>query len=181
MQRLLYSERYYWRCSALIILLIFSTLFIGNPLRQWWDNQDGHAFFFVIGMALVAGCIALGGLFFRDRWENIALRMGLAAIFVMFLLRLSLAERSHIIEYSVLAYCIFKALSTRNKGRGNESSAYLQSAILCIIIALIDEGLQTVLPQRIGSWEDIVFDVGAVGFALGGVAILRGVKKPTKN
>ena len=65
--------------------------------------------------------------------------------------------------------------------KGKLGIIHLQSAALCICTAFVDEGLQALLPQRVGSWEDIIFDVGAVGFALGVIAILAWGKKIILN
>lgn len=181
MQSFKYSERYYWRCSTLALLLIFATLFVGNPLQQWWTDQNSHAVVFLVSMLLIGASLFMGGFSYRDRWELWALRLGLTAVFMMFLLRLTASERSHIIEYCILTYCVFKALSTRYRGQRKLGIIHLQSAALCICTAFVDEGLQALLPQRVGSWEDIIFDVGAVGFALGVIAILAWGKKIILN
>ncbi|MGC6422658.1 MAG: VanZ family protein [Flavobacteriaceae bacterium] len=177
MQRLYFSEQYYWRCSALVALLIFATLFVGSPLQQWWTDQNSHAAVFLLSMLLIGTSVLMGGLSLRDRWEIWALRLGLGAVFIMFLLRLSASERSHIIEYCILTYCVYKAFETRYKTAQEPKWVGLMTGLCCIAVGLIDEGVQYGLPQRVGSWEDVMFDSGAVVLTLATLALLKNARK----
>lgn len=171
------SEKTYWKLSLGIVILIFSTIFIGNPLRETWSNQGGHALVFVLGMLLVGSAILIGGLSGPDRWQLWAVRLGLAAVFVMFFLRLSLAERSHVIEYSVLAFCLHQALKINPIIANRLRYPWILSLFLTIAIAGLDEGIQALLPKRVGSWEDLAFDAGAAAFAIGAVRLIKNLRK----
>ena len=177
----LFTERYYWRCSTAVVACIFSTLLLGHPLRQWWDHQDGHALAFLLAMALIGGCVLLGGFKLVDRWELWAVRLGLSGVLVMFFLRLSLTERSHIIEYSVLTYCVYQALTIRYDQKWTPFQIGLSTFLVCTLLGFLDEGIQTLLPQRIGSWEDIVFDVGAVIFTISSLSFFGAIRRRIKT
>lgn len=172
MQSFVYSEKFYWWSSLLTTLLIFSTLFTGNPLSKWWYQQDSHALVFLLGMLLVGGTVISGGGRRNKKWESWGLRLGLAAVLTMSLLRLSLAERSHLIEYSVLTYFLFKAASLHWAKRFSPFQIGLLTASFALGIAFTDEGLQHFLPNRVGSWEDLLFDTGAIAFCLVSLGLL---------
>ena len=159
---------------------IFSTLFLGHPLRQWWDHQDGHALAFLLAMALIGGCVLLGGIKLVDRWELWAVRLGLSGVMVMFFLRLSLTERSHIIEYSVLTYCVYQAMTLRYDQKWTLVQIGFSTFLLCTLIGLLDEGLQSLLPQRMGSWEDVIFDVGTIFFTVSSLLFLGAIQRKIK-
>lgn len=171
------SEKTFWKLSVGIVLLIFSTIFIGNPLREIWSDQGGHALVFVLGMLLVGSAVLIGGLSGPHRWQRWAVRLGLAAVFLMFFLRLSIAERSHIIEYSVLAYCLHEALKRNPIIQNRFRYPWILAFLFTIVIAGIDEGIQMIIPQRVGSWEDFAFDSGAAAFAIGINILLKTYKR----
>ncbi len=50
-------EKRLWFWVLVVLVAIFSTLFIGQPLIQLFSNQDIQAVFFVLGMVLVAATI----------------------------------------------------------------------------------------------------------------------------
>jgi len=181
MKRHQFTEKFYWRCSFLIVLLIFSTLFIGNPLVTWWSHQGSHALVFLTGMLLVGAAILMGALHWEAHCELWAVRLGLTAVFVLFFLRLSLPERSHVMEYSVLTYCLFQALILRYRNRLSLLHFYLITAVLATGIGLLDEGIQNLLPNRVGSWEDVIFDIGAVLFCLFSLSLLGYFKRKFKS
>jgi len=72
------------------------------------------------------------------------------------------AERIHFLEYGILGVLIFKAT-----GKGTKQNIF--AIILLVIIAVIDELIQYVLPNRVGDIRDIVMNItgGTIGLWLG--------------
>lgn len=128
-------------------------------------SQDLHAVFFLLGMLLVGLAMVMHGLRLRRRAE-IVIGLGYAAVFLMFFLRLSLAERSHLIEYSVLAIFLHRALLERRPAPGSRWWPALWAFALCSLIGLVDEGMQYWLPGRIFDPVDLFFNSSAAALAI---------------
>ena len=71
------------------------------------------------------------------------------------------AERIHFLEYGILGAFIFKAT-----GKGTKQNIF--AIILLFIIAVIDELIQYMLPNRVGDIRDIVMNLtgGIIGLCL---------------
>lgn len=143
-------------------LIILSSLFVGNPLNKILPSQDLHAVLFLIGMVLVGlSC------FFHFKtlptWRTRVVYFGLAAIALMFFLRLSLNERSHLIEYCVLTVFVFNAFE--EKGMPS-IKRYTHTFFVCFILGVLDEFFQYFMPKRVMDVEDIVFNTLAISFVL---------------
>ena len=178
------KERNFWIIALITTMVILSTLFIGRPLLDLLEDQNVRAIFFASGMLLVAITIALHAFFSQTTKIEIALIIGIAAIYLMFFLRLGMAERSHIIEFSVLAIAIHKALIERNKNGALKYATSWLAISITFFIGLIDECLQLFIPDRHFDPNDIVFNliviVTAVGFYIL-IAWIRGLIKNKAN
>ena len=150
-------ERNLWLVVITTMIVIFSTLFIGNPLLTLFEDQNVQALFFVCGMFLVAISIGLHAILTRPTKIEVALIIGIAAIYLMLILRLGLPERSHMIEYSVLAIAIHKAFIERQKHFPNISPASM-AILLASLIGVIDECIQLFIPNRVFDYYDIAFN-----------------------
>ena len=156
---------------------ILSTLFTGNPLRKVLPSQDLHAVLFLIGMLLVGSSCALN---FRSlpSWRGRAVYFGIAALLLMFFLRLSLNERSHLIEYSILSLFVFNAFEKKG---WTKYKRYRSTFGLCFGLGVLDELLQYFLPNRVMDGEDIVFNTLAIGFVLLNHLVMEWIKKWVKK
>ncbi len=115
-------EKYLWLWALAVVMAIFSTLFIGRPFTKLFKSQDVQAAIFLLGMLLVGIAIVAHALKTKPGKIEIALLSGIIAVYIMWLLRLGLAERNHLIEYSILAIVIHKALSEKLFTRWTEIS-----------------------------------------------------------
>lgn len=165
-------ERKLWGFALLVIVAIFTTLFINQPIIKWLTNQNVQAAFFLMGMLLTGIVILFFGLKYQPNGVEIVVWLGLFTVYLMLFLRLGLAERSHLIEYSILAILIFKIIQERKK----EQSLFLQSLIaliITILIGTIDELLQLFIPSRVFDFIDILFNSLAACFAIGASLLLH--------
>lgn len=159
-------EKNLWLWALVIITTIFSTLFIWQPLLQLFGSQNIQAAIFVLGMLLIGLAILSHALKSGQKKVDIAIVFGVAAVYVLFFFRLGLAERSHIMEYSVLAILIHKAILER---LGNRKPNFVKALIaFCItfIVSLLDEGLQLIIPSRVFDFYDIAFNAFAIASAI---------------
>ncbi|MBT8233734.1 MAG: VanZ family protein [Saprospiraceae bacterium] len=152
------SEKRLWTWVLIIVLAIFSTLFLGQPLAQLFSNQDLQAAIFLVAMAVIGVVILLHGLKVKPRKKELIIWLGIIAVYLMFFLRLGLAERSHLIEYSVLAIFIHKALLARNKNDAKIKYPALLAFIIVFLIGCFDECLQIFIPSRVFDPVDIFFN-----------------------
>ncbi len=161
------KEKRLWILVSIIFLTIFSTLFTGHPLAELFADQNHRAIFFLIGMALVAIAIFMHATSNNTgKWE-LGLIVGIVAVYTMFFLRLGMAERSHIIEYSVLAILIHMALMERGIFNHSKIKTALLAFVITFLIGLFDECVQVLIPSRVFDYYDVTFNAMAAGVATG--------------
>lgn len=169
-------ERYLWRWVAAVLVAILVTLFFGRPLTDLFTNQNIQAIIFMLGMLLVGTAILVHALRTKPGKTEIAIFIGIIAVYLMLFLRLGLPERSHLIEYSVLAVFIHMALSERAKQVDNMPSPALLAFVLTFLVGVLDECIQIFLPHRVFDLQDIAFNGIAAALAIGSVVVIRWVQ-----
>ncbi len=90
--------------------------------------------------------------------------VGIMAVYLWAIVRIeSPEERTHLIEYSLVAILIYQALiESKSNGRKVPSLAVL-AIVVTALLGWLDEGFQAILPNR-------VYDIRDVGFnALAGL------------
>ncbi len=170
-------EKRYWSYALFIYVAILSSIVLGAPFQKWLWGQEVQLVLFLLGMLLTGITLLVFGLRLRPGKTELILWLGFAAIGVLLMFRLGAAERSHLMEYGVLAIFIYKALSER---RGTEAS-YLVTALLAFVITsllgALDEGIQSLVPQRVFDPEDILFNILAAFLATGGSLVINWARK----
>ena len=169
-------EKRLWLFVLLITGAILSTLIIGRPLIELLRDQNLQAIFFLAGMLIIGGTMLLYGLFTKSSAVDLILFIGIGAVYLMLFLRLGLPERSHLIEYSVLALSIHQALQERFQ-QSRPILVKLYAFLLSFSIGLIDELIQLFLPDRVFDFNDIVFNGMAILLAIGISAGVRFLKR----
>lgn len=173
-------ERRLWLWTLAVVALIFASLgFSGRLLDLLNDNTAGAAAFSV-ALLLVAATVLTDGLQSRPTRVEVAVAFGIAAVILMVFLRLTLAERSHLIEYGVLGVFIHAALSERvAQGRQVRWPA-LAAILLAAGIGVIDEAIQLALPHRVFDPVDMLFNTLAAGSAVVAGLILARVRRSVR-
>jgi hypothetical protein len=157
-------ERRLWLWALAVVAAIYATLGPAQILAEALRERN-------LLRASVAVVLLLAGLVVAGRW--VKKRPGLrevgvvVAVIIVYLIALARIlgpeERTHLIEYAVVAILIHQALSER---RRNDSRVRAPAALAVVVTALLgwlDEGLQALLPGR-------VYDIRDVGFnALAGL------------
>lgn len=170
------KEKKLWSYAMITVAAIFLNLFLGNPLVEHFSDQGLQALVFVTVLLLVLAMIIVHGLKAQTRGREVALLLGMAAVFLMFFLRLGLAERSHLVEYSVLALFVYEALSERVQHTGAPKPVWLFAFLPAFGIGIIDECIQLIVPGRVFDYEDIVFNGLAVVMAIAGSMALNAAR-----
>ena len=89
---------------------------------------------------------------------TIAIAGGSAAVFALVLLRMaSPIERSHLIEYSLLAILILEALHERAAAGHPAPRPGFLAVGLASVVGVLDELIQLVIPSRVFDPVDIGF------------------------
>ncbi len=169
-------EKYFWTLATIVLVIIFAALFFG-PALIGSINETMLAGIFLSGMILVAITILSQGLRVRPAGIELGIVLGMSAIFILLAVRLSLPERSHLLEFGVLAVLVYEALAERYEQTQKPELPALWAILICSLAGLLDEGLQYLLPERVFDWEDIAFNLLAISTATIGMALLRSVRQ----
>lgn len=161
------QEKRLWLYSLIVIFAIFSILALGRPLQEMLRDQNIQAIFFTMGMLLTGATIMVQGLKVQPSKTEIVIWLGLSAVYIMFIFRLGAPERSHLIEYSVLAIFIHKALTVRVNQEKKWPLTALIAFLITAFIGTLDEWIQLFLPDRVFDAEDILFNALSALTAIG--------------
>lgn len=161
----------------MVLLAIFSSLVMGRPLQFMLRDQNVQAVFFVLGMLLVVMTITIHGIKVKPAKTELAVWSGMIAVYVILIFRLGAPERSHLIEYSVLAILIHKALIERRKEKEQILVPGLIAFLVTTLTGILDESLQWFLPNRTYDPQDMFFNGMAAFMAIGGSLIIYWVRR----
>lgn len=171
-------ERWLWLGSLVIVITIYLTLGLARDPASLLEARGLLDALYLVGFLLVIATIAVQGL--KGRFGNLelGLMLGVTAVYLLLFIRLANPlERTHLIEYSVLAIFIFEALKERKQNGGSVPSPALVAFILTALLGWLDEGIQAVLPNRIYDLRDIVFNCLAGFVAIAANIILGRARK----
>ena len=180
-------ERCLWLLTLVVLAGIFSTLGPSLQLAQWMRETGLDAFIFMTAMLLVAATIVTHGLRVRPRGVYLAVALGVAAVYLLVALRIVVAapeERTHLMEYSVVAVLIHEALSERARNGRRVLLPAVTAAAITSSIGVIDECIQALLPHRVFDPVDILFNVLAAVTTIAASVTLSWIRRrirPTTN
>jgi VanZ family protein len=86
-------------------------------------------------------------------------------------------ERTHLIEYGVVAVFIHEALIERNKQGRRVRFPALYAVLATALVGALDEGIQEILPSRVFDLRDILFNFLAGFMAVTGNLALRWARR----
>lgn len=160
-------EKRLWLWTLAVVLAIYATL---GPARAIADALREQNLLRVAFGLLVAGVLAVAvRSWVRERpgWRDVGVALGVLLVYGFAFLRMdNPAERTHLIEYGVVAALIHQALLERQRnGRSVPQPAALGVA-LAACLGFIDEGIQSILPNRVFDWWDVLFNFLAAFMAV---------------
>ena len=166
-----------WAIALLIVVTIYASLARAPEVAAQVREQNLAALLFGAGLILTIFAILAHGLMRQPSRAWIGLAIGITAVYTVTYLRIEiLEERSHLMEYSILALYIFQALLERERnGRGPTRPA-LWAIGITIALGWIDEGIQAWLPNRVYAFEDVLFNSLAALMAVSASAALAWVR-----
>lgn len=163
-----------WLWAALVVLAIYSTLGLAGTLAGSLRDRGLLDAAFVAGFVLVIATIAGAGL--RLRWAGIEIWVatGVAAAFALLIVRtgISAADRTHLVEYGVVATLVHQALLERFSVNGRRWRAALLAWVITATLGSLDEVIQAFIPNRVFDPLDIgVNALAGLGAIAASVAI----------
>ena len=167
-------EKKLWSWSAVLIFGIYCLIFIGQPLSEFLRDRSLLSLFYWIAIFLTLATVIWYG--WNRKIQGVEIGIWLAVITVYLLLFLRMAspeERSHLIEYGVLAVVIHEALIERKANGLEVWRPPVLAFLITIVIGLVDETIQLFVPGRVFDLFDIFFNTLAAFLALIGVNSLR--------
>ena len=175
-------ERRLWIWTLIVVGVLYSTLGVTPKVAASLLSKNLNAALFLVGMMLVGATIISRGLKIRLSGANLGIVLGVAAAYVLVFVRFtSTEERSHLIEYGVVAAFIHEALEERAR-QGRPVPFYPLIAILATaLIGVVDEFIQHFIPNRVFDPQDIVFNAIAGAIAVAAISALGWAQKRTDS
>ncbi|MDF1865941.1 MAG: VanZ family protein [Saprospiraceae bacterium] len=178
-------ERRLWYWVLATVVGIYSTLGLARSIAGFLRDKNLIEGLFGFGMILIVAAIIIQGLKKQRSGTEVFIGLGIIGVYLIVFTRMAIPEeRTHLIEYSVLAILILEALRERsNQGRKMPYLAIL-AILMTSTIGVIDECIQAFLPSRVFDPFDILFNVLASIMAVLGslvIAWARRLSSTSKN
>ena len=160
-------ERRLWAWTLAVVAAIYSTLGLARTLAAVLGDSGVGAGLFILCCLLVLAAVVTQGLKTRPGGAEIGVALGVAAAYILVFVRMSIpTERSHLIEYGVVALFVHEALTER-ASRGRRVPAPGLLAVLATgLVGVLDECIQRLLPSRVFDPVDMLFNVLAAIMAV---------------
>ena len=149
-------------------------------MQKYISANMGREFFtYAVIFCIVCGlCIVLYYLITKLKVKNITQYMWLllcGSILIYYTVKLNKypEEAVHLIEYSILSFLVFRALSCKVQ----DWTVYITTVLIVSVIGTFDELIQWVTPTRVGHYEDVQLNAMS-GFI--GILIISKVVRPGK-
>ncbi len=176
-------ERRLWAWTLAVVIAIYSTLGLAATLARVLRDRGLIDAVFVFCFLLVLAAIVTKGLKTRPGGAEICVALGVVAAYVMVFVRMAIpvAERTHLIEYGVVAVFIHEALTERaSQGRRVPVPA-LFAVLATSVVGGLDECIQAILPSRVFDLRDILFNFLAGLMAVAASVALRWARRRTRK
>ncbi len=168
------TERRLWTTAAVLQTAIYLSLSLGdNVVRFLRDNGllQPVVVIVLLACALAAGRLIQSANMGRRAWIVAGLMVGVYALVLANVHRPE--EKLHIVEYGAITGLIFEALRHRNLPGGRLWVPFVVAALAGSVLGLLDEGIQFLLPDRVGEFSDAVLNFGAAVLAATSLLLLH--------
>ena len=155
-------ERRLWLWTLAVVAAIYSTLGLAGSLAEVlreFDLLDNSTLVLTV-MFLLGATILTHGIKVRPGGVEIAVILGITAVYLMLVLRSTVgpAERTHLMEYGVLAVFVHAALAERVSQGGRVPLPPVVAILVTTALGVVDEGIQWLLPSRVFDPLDMLFN-----------------------
>ena len=175
-------ERRLWAWTLAVVVAIYSTLGLARTLSDELRNREVLDNTFFLAFVVLVVAVVIRALRLRGGTEIFAVLATAIVYLMMFLRMASPEERSHLLEYGVVALLIHAALGER----ASNGVAVARPALLAIAvtsaIGAVDECIQIFIPSRVFDPVDIGFNALAALMAVGATLVLsRARRRPSSS
>ena len=171
-------ERRLWTWVLLVLVAIYASIPLARPVTGFFRDREMLTPLFFLGLFLVIGAVGAYAIRLRPRGLEIAIGLGVAAVYLLLFLRMEIVEeRGHLIEYSVLAVLIHMALAERHRSGGLRGALAFLSIAAAALFGLLDEGIQALVPDRFFDWRDVFFNSLAAFMAVAAGVLMAWVRR----
>ena len=171
-------DRKLWVWAFLCAFFIFLTIPFARSIQQAVYQLFGKEFFtYAVLLVLLSALCTLMFIFFSilhirslSRYAWLIMCTGIYVYITIRLGRSHPDEAVHLVEYGLLAYFVFKALSHRIR----DWTVYITTALIVTLAGIADEFVQWLLPGRVWDYKDVGLNMFAAGVFL--LAVRQGVR-----
>lgn len=168
--------------TTAVVAAIYATLGLAGRLASILREAGLLSASFALGMVLIGVAIVVQGLRSRPGSAEIAVALGVATVYLMVFVRMGIAEeRTHLIEYGIVALLIHAALTERAMHNPHVPAPAVLAVAIAGSVGVLDELIQALLPNRVFDPRDILFNVLAAVLALGAIKTLRWARQRFGN
>lgn len=171
-------ERRLWVMTAVVVLAIYSTLGLARTMAEELRNRELlDAAFVTATIMILLAAVALAWQT-RPTTVEIGVALGVVAVYVLVAVRMALPEeRTHLIEYGVVAAFIQQALTERKQSGAPVRSPSVMALILASVIGAIDEFIQLIIPSRVFDPLDVFVNVVSAAMAIVTIEVLSRARR----
>ena len=175
-------ERRLWIWALAVVAAIYATLGVTRTLAGVLRDEGLIGAVYGLGLILIVVAVVVQGLKARPRSLEMGVALGIAGAYLIAFLRIAiLEERTHLIEYTVVALLIYEALSERaSQGRRVPAPALLAFGAT-VLVGVLDECIQALLPSRVFDPRDMLFNAVAAFMAIGASLALRWARRLSRK
>lgn len=165
-----------------VVAAIYATLGLTGRLASTLREAGLLSALFALGMGLIGVAIVVQGLRSRPGSAEIAVALGVAAVYFMVFVRMGMVEeRTHLIEYGIVSLLIHAALNERAMHSPHVPAPAVLAVAIAGFLGVLDELIQALLPNRVFDPRDILFNVVAAVMAVGAIKALRWARQRAGN
>ena len=171
-------ERRLWACALAVLVAIYLTFGLAQTLMGLLGNTGLDVWLFLFACILILVAVVTQGLRVRPSVAEVGVAIGIYAAYLLVFVRMTVVtERSHLVEYSVVAICVYEALLERaSRGRRVPVPALL-AVLITGLLGVLDECVQLAMPSRVFDRDDILFNLLASTMAVVASASLAAARR----
>jgi ribose/xylose/arabinose/galactoside ABC-type transport system permease subunit len=170
-------ERRLWEWVLVVVLAMCSTLCLAQVVVQFLREQNLMRFSFALIMVGIAAAVICRWVRQLPSWMEIGVWVGVPLVYMIAFVRVETPEeRTHLIEYSLVAVLIYQALLERSRyGREVRFPAFV-AFFATVLLGMLDEMIQWLLLNRYFDPIDVGFIALAAFMAITATIALAPVR-----
>jgi hypothetical protein len=167
-----------WILAGLVTLGIYSTAVVARSISTILRSAGMLEAVFAVGVLLVLGTVIVFAFTRGAGGPEVAVVLGVAAVYLLLFVRIEIPEeRTHLIEYGVVAMLLLEALKERASQGASVPMPAVTAMLATVVAGAVDEGIQWAVPNRVFDLRDVGFNALAGAMAVLSVLAVRWVRQ----